>query len=283
MSLAATGREFREIPIGLIDEPELAARQSMDDVKLEELTESIRQRGLLLPLIVAKCAERYEVVAGHRRRISSERAGLVTVPCIVYPTKDAALEGVKYAENRFREEMTAAEEATFFHDLLTRDCGGDVDRLCGQLGEKRSYVEGRLLLFQGDPEVFAALQAGKITIGIAHQLNRCTDELTRRSYLHSAIHGGATVAAVSGWIQQWQAIEATTVRSGAAAVSSTAPAPIPQDDMFRCIVCRDNCHTHLIKFLPVHDYCNLAVLANMLKAYHGPDAASPIENDPRRI
>ena len=281
--LASIKREFREIPIGLIDEPALAARSSMDDTALEELAADIRRKGLLQPMIVAATGDRYEVIAGHRRRIACGRAGLVAAPCIVYASRDAALEGVKYSENRFREDLGAADEAILFSELLERDCGGDVDRLCEQLGETRAYVEGRLVLFQGDPHIFEALQAGKITIGVAHQLNRCTDELQRRSFLHSAIHGGATIAVVSGWIQTWQTIAQLTPPGGAAGVSSPAPGPIPQTDMFRCIVCGDNCHTHLIKFLPVHDYCNLAVLEKILQAYRVPGDPSPIENDPRRI
>ena len=281
--LASVKREFREIPIGLIDEPGLAARSSMNDQALDELAADIMRKGLLQPLIVATVGDRYEVIAGHRRRIACGRAGLVAAPCIVYPSRTAALEGVKYSENRFREELSPADEALLFAELLERDCGGDVDRLCEQLGEKRAYVEGRLLLFQGDPKVFEALQAAKISIGVAHQLNRCTDELQRRSYLHSAIVGGATVAIVSGWIQQWQMIAQLSTPGAVPATSSPAPAPIPVTDMFRCIVCDDNCHTHLIKFLAVHDYCQLAVLDKILKAYKAPDDPTPIPNDPRRI
>jgi len=281
--LAAVPREFREIPIGLIDDPALAARSSMDDQKLDELAADILRKGLLEPMLVAKAGDRYEVIAGHRRRIACARAGLVAAPCIVYPTRAAYLEGVKYSENRFREELSAADEAILFAELLERDCGGDVDRLCDQLGEKRAYVEGRLLLFQGDPKIFEALQVGKITIGVAHQLNRCTDELQRRSYLHSAIHGGATVAVVSGWIQQWQTIAALTAPGATVAASSPAPMPIPENDMFRCVICDENTNTHCVKFLPVHDYCQLAILEKLLSSYKGTNDPTPIAHDPRRI
>lgn len=282
MSLATAVREFRELPIGLIDEPTLAARSSMDDTALEELAADISLKGLLQPLIVARVGERYEVIAGHRRRLACGRAGLAAAPCIVYASKEAALEGVKYSENRFREELGPADEAILFSELLERDCGGDVDRLCAQLGEKRGYVENRLALFGGDPQVFEALQARKINIGVAHQLNKCTDEPIRRSFLRNAILGGATNAVVAGWILEWRKVHDATPPSAGAAGSSSAPAPIPDSDPFKCEICGKNHHPHLLKYLPVHDYCKLAILDPLLETYRGGDPLDGTGNDPRR-
>jgi ParB/RepB/Spo0J family partition protein len=282
MSLATAIREFRELPIGLIDEPVLPARSSMDDTALDELASDIRLKGLLQPLIVAKVDDRYEVIAGHRRRIACGRAGLVVVPCIVYASKESALEGVKYSENRFREELSPAEEAILFSELLERDCGGDVDRLCVQLGEKRGYVENRLALFAGDPQIFEALQARKINIGVAQQLNRCTDEPIRRSFLRNAIQGGATNAVVAGWILDWRKVHDATPPGATPATIDYAPAPIPVSDPFKCEICGKNHHAHLLKYLPVHDYCLLAILQPMLEAYHGKDPLDGTGDDPRR-
>lgn len=274
MNLAAVKREFREIPIGLIDDPQLAARTSMDDELMDELVASIRANGVLQPLSVVVVGLRYEVIAGHRRRIASGRAGLVTVPCLVYPTQDVALEAIKYAENRHREELGAADEAIYFSELLEHQCGGDVDVLCALVKEKRGYVEGRLLLFQGDVTVFEALQAGKIKIGVAQQLNRCTNELHRRSLLHSAIYGGATVAVVSGWIQQWEQLERALPPQAGTASPDTAPPPTPADDPFRCIVCQTSEHVHTIRHLPVHAACDFAILRKLIRAYHGVDESA---------
>lgn len=283
MNLAATKPEFREVPLSLIDEPLLAARSSMDDVALEELAESVRKNGLLQPMVIVWVNDRYEVVAGHRRWHACRRAPLLKPPCLVYPTKDAALEGVKHAENRFREELSAGDEALFFAELLEKECGSDVDKLCELVGEKRGYVEGRLNLFLGDPVVFAALQEKRITIGVAQQLNRCGDELQRRSYLQSAMAGGATVAVVSGWVQQWELLQRSLHNAGVVTSTGPAPAPIPAEDPFLCQVCLTPEHTHLIKHIPVHDYCYRAVLLKMLAAYRGDAVAVADGVDPRRI
>jgi ParB family chromosome partitioning protein len=269
MNLAAITREFREIPLGLIDAPELASRTTMDESLLDELTASIRSLGLVNPITVARVDGRYEVLAGHRRTIACKRAGLVAAPCIVYPTKDAALEAIKYAENRHREELNPADEAIWFHELLERDCGGDVDVLCEQLGEKRSYVEGRLLLFQGDPVVFEALQAGEIKIGVAHKLNECTDQRMRRYFLNAALRGGATIAVVTGWIMDWKRDSGLQPPAGGNIVEAAAPAPVPETNYFRCACCGGDEHVHTMVPVNMHQHCKLAVFDKLIASYRG--------------
>lgn len=269
MNLAAITRELREVPLRLIDAPELPSRASMSDEKLDELARSIRDNGLLQPLCVARRDDRYEVIAGHRRWLACTRIGLVAVPCVVYPSRDSALEAIKYAENRHREDLNPADEALWFQELLERDCGGDVDRLAEQLGETRSYIEGRLILFRGDTQVFEALQAGKIRIGVAHQLNRCTDERYRRYLLVQAVAGGATVAVVSGWISDWERTLRDAIGDTTPVAPATAPAPIPETDFFRCVVCGGTENVHTMRVMNVHDYCRLAILDKLLRAYRG--------------
>lgn len=273
---------FRELPIGHIREPELASRSSMDDTKLDELTADIRHRGIIQPIIVAAIDAEYEVIAGHRRRVAAARAGLVVMPCLVYATKTAALEGLKYAENRFREELSAADEAIYFSELLERDCAGDVDRLCAVLNEKRAYVEGRLLLFAGDAQVFEALQADRIQIGVAQQLNKCTDEDIRRSFLRNAIIGGATVAIVAGWISEWKKVHDLMPSGGAATPAGAEPLPLPVNDVFRCEICGQNNHPHTLRYMPVHAHCDLAILQPLLRTYRGEDPLDGVGQDARR-
>jgi ParB/RepB/Spo0J family partition protein len=269
MNLRDVVVEARDLPLGLILEPDLASRATMDEHKLDELAADIRAKGLLQPLIVVSVPPNYEVIAGHRRSIAAKRAGLAVVPCRIFPTKDAALEAVKYSENRFREDLNPAEEAVWFSQLLERDCGGDVDRLCEQLGEKRTYVEGRLLLLRSDEQIFEALQTNKIGVGVANELNRCTVEQYRRYLLHQAIVGGATQAVVRGWIQDWQ--RSVQPPSGEPAAPAAAPslAPVPVENYFTCVCCRKSDNVHLMRPINVHDYCKLAILDPLLASARG--------------
>jgi ParB/RepB/Spo0J family partition protein len=269
VNLREVAREFREIPLGLIDEPVLPSRSSMDETAMDELTTSIRIDGLQQPMVVARVADRYEVIAGHRRRLACGRAGLVAAPCIVYPSKDAALVAVQFWENYGREDLNAADEALWFSELLERDCGGDVDVLCERLRKKRSYVEGRLLLFMGDKLVFEQLQAGKITIGVAQELNRCTNERYRRYLLDAAIRGGATITVVKGWLQDWQRNEQLAGASQTASAEPLAPASLPAMNPFTCECCGGTDNAHLMVPVYVHQHCKLAILDKVLAAYRG--------------
>ena len=268
MNLADVKREFLELPLGRIDEPVLPSRSTMDEQRLDELAASIRANGLLQPMIVARHGERYEVVAGHRRRLACAAAGLVVAPCIVYPSKDVALEAIKYAENRHREELSPADEAIWFSELLERDAGGDVDTLAGLLNEKRAYIEGRLLLLSGDPEVFRALEAGKIGIGVAQQLNRCDEMLHRRMLLDNAVRGGATVAIVSGWIAEYEQIHKPANANTQAAAPPSAPGVSPVMDFFRCVLCKKDDNVHQMQPAQMHTYCRQAMFDDMLAMWN---------------
>jgi len=269
MTIAALPREFKELPIGLIDDPALPSRGSMNDEKLDALVASIRDIGLQQPMIVARVGARFEIIAGYRRRIACERAGLVAAPCIVYASKDVSLATIQAHENSRREDLNPADEAIWFAELLERVCGGDIEKLCGLVGERLSYVDNRLALFNGNTDVFAALQCGEIKIGVAHELNKITDPHYCRYYLDSAIRGGATIALVIGWVQEWRT-QIAGVPDHPAPVTASTPG-IPTDDQaaFRCLCCRKADNVHLIRHVPIHQHCQLAILDPLLATYRG--------------
>lgn len=266
MNVASIDRKFDELPIALIDEPQLPSRSAMDDTKLDELVSSIRANGLIQPISVARNGERYEVIAGHRRRIASGRAGLEKIPCLIYPTRDDALDAIQFAENRHREELSAADEAIWFSELLERKCDGDIEKLCILVGEKLNYVDNRLALFHGDPEVFGALQSGQIKIGVAHELNKITDQQYRHYYLTWACRDGATIATVAGWVQQWKTCIADV--PAVPVVETPEPTIVANSayDPHRCYVCGKSDPRHIPQIVYVHSHCQLAILDPLLEA-----------------
>jgi len=192
MNLRDVPREFKEVPLTLLDPPAIDARMERNDEQLEELVGDVAKRGVILPLAVVRQNGRYEIVDGFCRFIAAGRAGLPVVPCMVYPSKDVALQGVKYAANLFRLDMSAAEEATFFHELFEHECGQDLDRVCALVNRRRAYVEARLALVLGDEAVFEAVRRKEISLGVAAELNRIGKEDYRRYYLKHAIKDGAS-------------------------------------------------------------------------------------------
>jgi ParB family chromosome partitioning protein len=265
MTIAAAPREFKELPVGLIDEPELPSRSQMDDAKLDELVASIKAIGLQQPIVVARVGERFEVIAGHRRRIACGRANLAVMPCVVYASKDDAQEAIKFAENYNREELNPADEAIWFSELLERKCGGDVDVLAAMLSVKRSYIDGRLLLFQGCHEVFEALRAGKVSIGVAQELNKITAADYRHYYLTFAIRDGATIATVAGYVQQWRTLFADVPpRPETTTAPAVSSGVAPTYDPMRCHICGKSDH-RIPEQISVHSSCREAILDVMLE------------------
>lgn len=257
-------RESRELPLGLLDRPDLDARVERSAEFLDALTHSIAEKGVLVPLIVVRTGERYEIVDGFTRYLCANRAGLVAVPCLVYPDKSVALEGVKYIATAFHENFSPADEAIFFRQLLETECGGDVEKLCLLVNRRESYVLDRLDLTTYDDKIFEALKARQIGVGVAKRLQSVPDESYRRYYLTHAIRDGATETTVSGWVQQWHSMfDGVPVQATPAA--SETPIVIPQGrGPHFCYLCKKSDSRFIPEQLPVHTHCRLAILDVLL-------------------
>jgi ParB/RepB/Spo0J family partition protein len=269
VSLRDVTREFGELPLAAIDRPMLDARIDRDPQKLEELAHDIAKRGVILPIAVARTGDRYEIVDGFSRYIAAERAHLATIPCVIYPSKDAGLEGVKYAANLFRQDMSPSDEAVFFNELLEKECGQDFERLCTLVGRGEAYVDSRLALLNGDPDVFEAVKDAKIKLGVAAELNKIADEGWRRYYLKHAIQGGATVAMVNGWRtdhERWHNPD------NPQPPETPAPAVQVVENSYnphRCEICGKVDPRYVPETISVHTHCKVAILEPLLEAYRG--------------
>jgi ParB/RepB/Spo0J family partition protein len=269
MSLRDVQREFKELPLAAIDRPLLDARLDRDPRKIEELAHDIARRGVILPIAVVRDGDRYEIIDGFTRYLAATMAHLATIPCVIYPSKDAGLEGVKYAANLFRIDMSPADEAVFFNELLQKECGDDFEKLCSLVGRGEAYVDNRLALLNGDPEIFTAVRDTQIKLGVAAELNKITDESWRRWYLHHAIKGGATVAMVTGWVSEWKSTHAS---DAPAAPESAAPAVQVVTNAYnphRCEICGKVDNRYVPETISVHTHCRVAILEPLLEAYRG--------------
>jgi hypothetical protein len=121
-------------------------------------------------------------------------------------------------------------------------------------------VEGRLVLLAGCPKVFAALAEGDITIGVAQQLNRCTEERHRWMLLDMAIRGGSTVGLVTQWVMEWKTIHAPASANVAPIGSLPDGGPVLTDTYFVCRVCGERDNTAHMVPVNVHDYCLRALV-----------------------
>lgn len=254
----------RDVPLELIDEPSLPMRQSMDPALMQELMDSIAADGLLQPIVLKPRADRFEIIAGHRRFIAHKKLGFPSIAALIRDVADDRIERFKTAENTDREDVNAADQAAYFAELFVTRCNQDVDVLCEMVGRKRAYVEQRLLLFSGDPDIRQAVADGHISLSIATELNKIESRDGRAMYLDAAKKGGASVRAVRTWVAQAKVFDDLQANAGPPPENYTPPPAQPYGSSLQCIVCETNDHPWELILVYVHRSCKAVVLDRLL-------------------
>jgi ParB/RepB/Spo0J family partition protein len=168
------------LPLDLIDPSPDNPRQRYDDASMLELTESIRQKGVITPVLVRPKGSRYELAAGHRRRIAARAAGRDTVPAVIRLMDDAEFLEVLVCENDHREDVHALEEAGGYQKLLALP-GYDVARIAARVGRSVKYVYDRLKLLQLTAEAQRLFLEDRFTAGHAILLARLDAEMQAKA------------------------------------------------------------------------------------------------------
>lgn len=246
---------YDEVRLDLIDEPIDPIRSTMDPLGLAELAASIVEIGQLQPLVVIPMEGRYEICAGHRRYKALQIAKMATARCLIFPDKWTAARAAQLQENTEREGLNIVDEALWMQTIAA-GFSGDVDRTAQEFKKSRDYVETRLALLTGDPDVLAAIASGAITLGIAKLLNAVLHDGDRLEFLHAAISGGATQRVVAKWIADRLGLR-DSMGPGAGAPAGTASEDPPLEERWipRCFYCEDTEDPHTMLTLQVHKHC----------------------------
>lgn len=161
--------EFVSIPLTQLRESSMNPRKSFDEERLAELTQSIREKGVLSPLVVRRVEGHFEVVAGARRYRAAQEAGLAEVPARIAELTDAEAQEIQIVENLIRSDLHPFEEAQAFRAILDREGSTyTIDKLAARLGKSASFIARRLKLLDLTDPVAKAFAAGYI--GIEHAL-----------------------------------------------------------------------------------------------------------------
>ena len=152
-------------------------RQNFDEEKLQELADSIKEFGVLEPIIVKKSIKGYEIVAGERRTKACILAGIKTIPAIIKDFSDEDMMQIALLENIQREDLTAIEEAEAYSKLL-KVLNITQDELAKKLGKSRSHVTNMLGLLKLPDNVKADVLSGLLSMGHAKVLSKIEDEET---------------------------------------------------------------------------------------------------------
>ena len=178
---------IREIPVSEIDRNPQQPRRSFDEESLKGLSESIRESGVLNPLLVVQTGKRYRLVAGERRLRASLMAGLQTVPCIVRDFSRQQEMEAALVENLQREDLNPIEEAEGIRALMD-ECGYTQEQAAERLGKSRPAIANSLRLLTLEDEITAEVRAGNLSAGHARVLAGIHDADARKALFRKAMN-----------------------------------------------------------------------------------------------
>ncbi|MCL2482898.1 MAG: ParB/RepB/Spo0J family partition protein [Propionibacteriaceae bacterium] len=199
------GSHYAEIPLSSITANPQQPRTLFDPEALTELAESIREVGLLQPVVVRPLASgSYELVMGERRLRACKEAGLTSIPAIIRPTEEEDLLRDALLENIHRVQLNPLEEAAAYQQLLS-DFGCTQEELAGKLKKSRPQISNTIRLLKLPPAVQKRVAAGVLSAGHARALLSLNDAQSMEKLATRIITEGMSVRATE---------EAVTLSSG---------------------------------------------------------------------
>jgi ParB family chromosome partitioning protein len=195
VELAEVAATYAELPIDAIAPNPRQPRAVFDEEALAELVYSIREIGLLQPVVVRRAGEGYELVAGERRLRASREAGLSAIPAIIRDTDDDAMLRDALLENLHRADLNPLEEAAAYQQLLS-DFGCTQDELARRIGRSRPQVTNTLRLLKLPPDVQRRVAAGVLSAGHARALLSLDDPAAMEALATRIVAEGMSVRMV---------------------------------------------------------------------------------------
>lgn len=160
---------LKDLPIDRIHPKKDQPRTFFDESKLKELENSIREHGILQPILVRETEEGFEIIAGERRFRAGSNAQLKSIPAIVLDVDEETSAQLSIIENVQREDLNPVEEAVAYDNIL-RDFSWTQEELGKRLGKSESYISNTLRLLKLETEYLEALKEGQITSSQARTL-----------------------------------------------------------------------------------------------------------------
>ena len=192
-----------ELPVGAINGNSFQPRKHFDEETLASLTASVRELGVLQPILVRPKSDdgTYELIAGERRWRAAKRAGLQTIPAIVRTATDVSSLEQALVENLHRQDLNALEEAAAYQQLI-EDFHLTHDEVATRVGKSRSAVSNALRLFQLPPTIQRLVAEAQLSAGHARALLGTPDRGFQESLAKKAVQEGLSVREVEDAVRQ---------------------------------------------------------------------------------
>ncbi|WP_420437698.1 ParB/RepB/Spo0J family partition protein [Candidatus Poriferisodalis sp.] len=227
-ALIPTGQSaYREVPLSAVEVNPLQPRQHFDAGALEALADSIRQIGVLQPIVVRETGVvgQFEIIAGERRWRAARSAGLDTIPVVVRAVDDESSLTHALIENVHRADLNPLEEAAAYRQLID-DFGVTHDELGRRMGRSRAAVTNSLRLLSLPVTVQRYLMDGELSAGHARALLGCDDLIELEVLAERAVDEGWSVRTVEDAVRS-RSVEPETEREPSLALPSDEVADAP--------------------------------------------------------
>ncbi len=217
-----------EIPLDKIEANPNQPRREFAATTLAELTESIRQIGIIQPITLHQIApEKYMIIAGERRWRAAAQAGLTTIPAYIKTLSDASIMEMALVENIQREDLNAIDVALAYQQLMERE-GMTQEKIAQRVGKSRTVVTNTLRLLRLPAEVQMALQNRQIDMGHARALLAIESPSQQVKVFREIIEKGYSVRQVELITQQLKSGEKVKVGRKTITTSTTLPPKFSQ-------------------------------------------------------
>ena len=181
------------LPIASIEVNPFQPRTYFDEDKLNELSISIKELGIIQPITVRKMGyDKYQLISGERRFRASQLAGLEEVPCYIRIANDQEMLEMALVENIQRQELDAIEVALSYQRLVD-ECKLTQEVLSERVGKKRSTITNYLRLLKLSPSIQAGIRDGKVSMGHARALINISDEAIQHKIFEAVVANGLSV------------------------------------------------------------------------------------------
>jgi ParB/RepB/Spo0J family partition protein len=161
----------------------------MDKAAMDDLTASVREHGVLQPILVRPLSDsRYQLIAGERRWRAARGAGLESIPALIEDIDDETALEISIIENLQREDLSPMDEAMIY-DKMIREHGYSIRKLAQKLGKDKGYLENRLRLADAPPEIRELVSVRKDTLSHAYELLKVADPKKRKHLAEMVARG----------------------------------------------------------------------------------------------
>lgn len=207
------GEQATEVAVSAIEPNPDQPRRQVDPTSLSELAESIREHGIIQPLIVRRHGPKYQIIAGERRWRAAQQVGLKRVPVVMRDIDDRRLTEIALVENLQREDLNPVDEALALQELLKLD--DSQETVARKVGKSRPYVANSVRLLQLHPDVRAEVKSGRLSAGHARALLGLA-ERQQPAAAHEVLRRHLTVRQTESLVRRLGLRPGETVRSRSA-------------------------------------------------------------------